>query len=220
MILLLLAACAYTGEGAPYGLVRFGFPVAEADRIERTIGVDHDPVDQEGTLGGAICVDHAGRGFPHCYDGHRGSDYVLLGGFDAMDAGSAMAVAAASGRVVEVEDGHYDRCHILGTGISCDGHDGIPNKVVIEHAFGVRSLYYHFKKDTIEVAVGDEVRCGDPLGMLGSSGYSALPHLHFQVEYPDGTVVDPYAGPSSQEASWWWEQGEEDELPGPGCTTW
>src|SRR5688572_16798215 len=92
--------------------VRFGFPVADPGAISDLIGVDHDPVDHEGGLAGdATCTDYLGRTFPHCYDQHDGSDFILDGGFAAMDAGSAVVVAAWGGVVVDAEDGHYDRCH-------------------------------------------------------------------------------------------------------------
>ena len=59
--------------------------------------------------------------------------------------------------------------------------------------------------------------CGQPLGLVGSSGNSSTPHLHFEINAADGTVLDPYAGPGSQEASLWAEQLGVDELPGKGC---
>ena len=41
-------------------------------------------------------TDYLGRGFPHCYDNHTGSDFILQGGFSAMDDGTTV-VAAADG---------------------------------------------------------------------------------------------------------------------------
>ena len=208
-----------TGDG-PLVPVTFGFPVADRGLISTVVGVDHDPTEHTGVLGGAICTSYDGRGFPHCYDGHDGSDFMLDGGFDTMDAGSVEIVAAAEGVVVETEDGHYDRCHADiddPSGVSCDGHDGIANSVILEHADGIRTLYWHMMQDSVAVSVGDEVSCGDVLGLIGSSGYSSAPHLHFEVQFGDGSSVDPYAGEESQPESWWQEQGDPDDLPGDGC---
>jgi hypothetical protein len=201
--------------------LRYGFPIADPSLVSSRIGVDHDPVVQEGLLGSALCTDYRGEGFPSCYDEHDGSDFLLAGGFATMDAGSVAILAAQDGVVVGTSDGYYDRCHAdLGIGgVSCDGmSDGTANSVTLEHADGSRTLYWHMKKDSVAVALDQEVRCGDQLGLVGSSGYSSLPHLHFELQDPDGLTVDPYAGPESQEESFWAEQHDDPLLPGPGCT--
>src|SRR5688500_3941513 len=103
-------------------LVVLGFPLPRPDDFTSRIGVDHDPVVQEDDVAGrVVCTDFAGRAFPHCYDEHHGSDYLLDGGFEAMDAGSSPIVAAADGIVVDLADGNYDRCHAdLSAGdVSC-----------------------------------------------------------------------------------------------------
>jgi murein DD-endopeptidase MepM/ murein hydrolase activator NlpD len=198
---------------------RFGFPVPDRDLISTRIGVDHDPTIESGTaLSSAICTDYLGRAFPHCYDQHDGSDFMLAGGFETMDAGSTEIVAAASGVVVETHDGEYDHCHIAGTDISCDGNSGVANYVKIEHPGGWQSWYWHMMKGSVAVAVGDEVACGDPIGIIGSSGYSSAPHVHFEVQNAEGAVIDPYAGPFSQDESFWEDQRTDAEFPGPGCT--
>lgn len=210
--------------GPPHAALQLGFPLPQREDFGTLVGVDHDPVDQDDTLlGRATCLDYDGRVFPHCYDQHEGSDFIMAGGFATMDAGSAPIVAAADGVVVYAEDGHYDRCHgDLGTGdVSCDGNDGVANAVILEHDDGQggtwHTLYWHMMKDSVVVKLGQTVKRGAPLGKVGSSGYSSMPHLHFGLERMDGdqgTVVDPYAGPDSQEQSYWCDQREMDELPG------
>jgi hypothetical protein len=195
---------------------RFGLPVDPA-AIAGRIGVDHDPTVQEGAPAMAlVCADYVGRPFPHCYDEHTGTDLLLRGGFPAMDAGSVPVFAGADGVVVEAVDGNYDRCHAYLGDVSCDGNPRIANRVILEHPDGVRSKYWHLMKGSVLVDVGDQVTCGTPLGRIGSSGYSSLPHLHFEAEI-DGDWVDPFAGPWSQDASLWLDQGSDDGLPGPGC---
>jgi murein DD-endopeptidase MepM/ murein hydrolase activator NlpD len=200
------------------GPLQLALPLTEPERIEIIIGVDHDPVVQEEGIWQLVCLDYVGRAFPHCYDEHDGSDFILLGAFGAMDAGSSPVVAAAPGRVVATEDGHYDRCHgDLGSGgVSCDGHEMIANSVIIEHEGGWRSLYWHLKEGSVAVAVGQEVEAGEQLGLIGSSGNSTTPHLHFELQDAERAVIDPFAGPYSQPETWWCSQGGPDDLPG-GC---
>ena len=200
--------------------VLFGFPLAEPERFPLLVGVDHDPIEQDGTiLGAATCTDYNGRGFPNCYDQHDGNDYILDGDFDQMDLYPAAILAAEPGVVVKTQDGFYDKCHPDGgLAISCDGHPIEANYVIIEHDEGITSRYWHMRKDSVRVEVGDEVSCGDVIGEVGSSGKSSKPHLHFEIMLDDERVLNPYAGPYSQEQSWWAEQKEPDELPGAGCT--
>jgi hypothetical protein len=112
------------GDGVLRGALALALPVAELELIDPpVIGVDHDPEVYEGIYR-AYCTDYMGRGFPHCYDEHDGSDLMLEGGFEAMDAGSATILAAYPGTVVDREDGNYDRCHAdFGSqDVDCDGH--------------------------------------------------------------------------------------------------
>jgi murein DD-endopeptidase MepM/ murein hydrolase activator NlpD len=183
------------------------------------IGVDHDPVDY-GTQT-TKCLSYAGEiSFPYCYDQHSGTDFLLDGGFDAMDQEVAWVVAAADGTVIETRDGNYDRCHAdvnFPGGINCDGFEMRANYVILEHRGGVRTWYWHLKQGTVAVSQGQLVACGEPLGLIGSSGRSAMPHLHFEVHGPDGEVIDPYAGPASQPESWWVEQDGPYDKPGERC---
>lgn len=202
-----------TGDGLP----RFGLPVIDRDAIELVIGMDHDPTVHEGPVAMALCVDHAGRTFPACYDEHTGTDFTLRGGFVAMDAGPPDVVAAADGVVVETQDGFFDRCRVQDLETWCNGGPIEANYVVVEHEGGWTSGYWHLQKDSVQVQVGDDVHCGQVLGRIGSSGYSSLPHLHFEVWDPQGATIDPYAGELSQAFSLWEDQGRPGELPAAGC---
>jgi len=203
----------------PTGAITFGFPLPERELFTIRIGVDHDPVVQEPGFSQAYCTDYQGRPFPNCYDEHRGSDYMLDGGFETMDAGSANIVAAADGVVIDVESDHYDRCHTDSGNFSvtCDGNPIRANFVILEHEGGYRTWYWHMMTDSPTVAIGDQVACGDVLGKVGSSGQSSGPHLHFELRDPEGNRIDPYAGPESQPETYWQDQRAGDEFPGPGC---
>ncbi|MCI8650542.1 MAG: M23 family metallopeptidase [Anaerotruncus sp.] len=53
------------------------------------------------------------------------------------------------------------------------------NTVVIDHGFGLKSFYYHM--DSLDTQAGAVVKRGDPVGKVGSTGYSTGPHLHYSL---------------------------------------
>lgn len=67
------------------------------------------------------------------------------------------------------------------------------NTVVVAHGRGVRTLYAHLSR--IDVDLLDEVAAGTRIGVVGSTGRSTGPHLHFEVRVR-GAAVDPM-GPLS-----------------------
>ena len=84
-------------------------------------------------------------------------------GIDIAAAIGADIVAPAAGRVVFV------------------GRKGpLGNAVVVEHGFGVRTLYGHAKE--IHVKIGQELKRGDVLASVGNTGRSTGPHVHYVVE--------------------------------------
>ena len=132
--------------------------------------------------------DNGGRDY-HCrfksYPGHQGVD-ILLRNFPVMDSGVAV-LAAAPGTVLSVRNDLPDRNTALGSG-------GFGNHVLIEHGSGGPLAYYaHMRRGSIRVASQAEVKRGDTLGLVGSSGNSNWPHLHFEVS-DAGQVIDPFIG--------------------------
>lgn len=67
------------------------------------------------------------------------------------------------------------------------GTESIPgNHVVVRHAEGIYSVYGHLKPGSAAVAIGDQVKAGQQLGEVGTSGNSTEPHLHFHLcDAPD-----------------------------------
>jgi hypothetical protein len=55
------------------------------------------------------------------------------------------------------------------------------NVVVIDHGGGEYSLLGHMQKGSVRVKRGDHVRRADVLGLLGNSGHSQGPHLHYHL---------------------------------------
>lgn len=69
------------------------------------------------------------------------------------------------------------------------GYDSIyGNFVAIDHGNGVISLYGHLNRRM--VTVGDTVKKGDLIGIMGTTGFSTGTHLHFEMRL-NGKAIDP-----------------------------
>ncbi|MBV8150253.1 MAG: peptidoglycan DD-metalloendopeptidase family protein [Candidatus Eremiobacteraeota bacterium] len=75
--------------------------------------------------------------------------------------------------------------HVISAGWN-DG--GYGNMIIISHGGSMSTLYGHLSQ--IFVGVDQEVKRGQALGAVGSTGHSTGPHLHFEVRL-DGRPVDP-----------------------------
>jgi murein DD-endopeptidase MepM/ murein hydrolase activator NlpD len=56
------------------------------------------------------------------------------------------------------------------------------NYIIIQHSDGSSGMYWHLQEDGVLVNVGDTVKKGQVIGLSGNTGYSAFPHLHFEVQ--------------------------------------
>jgi len=65
---------------------------------------------------------------------------------------------------------------------------GFGKHVIIDHGYGYTSLYAHM--DRIDVKKGEEVSKGQKIGIVGNTGTSTAPHLHYEVKYK-GKHVNP-----------------------------
>ena len=167
------------GAGAVLGTDDYTLPFYDP-RVTVSYGMDRDPaLNRQLDWTGQAWNDgytHLGR----VYDQHTGVDYP-------MSLRSEVA-AARDGTVVDEEGGY---------GTSQFGSFG--NFVLLQHADGRRTLYYHLANKSeggIAVAVGDTVVAGQPIGRSGCSGTCYGPHLHFEMLAWNSTVrayrpVDP-----------------------------
>ena len=122
------------------------------------------------------------------YDGHKGTDFrVPWADYKA----GVEVVAAAPGTVLRVRDG-VDDIDYSENRHSVDGVEA-GNAVIIRHDDGLETMYAHMKKGSVRVRPGDEVRRGQVLGLVGLSGMTVFPHLHFGV-MRQGKVICPFLG--------------------------
>lgn len=136
----------------------------------------------------------SGRLDPGCgrlsYDGHDGTDFRVRD-LVAMRAGVDV-VAAAAGVVKATRDGMPD-VSVRDTGPEAVAGREAGNGVLIVHGDGWETQYSHLRSGSVLVKPGDRVAAGAPLGMIGLSGNTEFPHLHFTLR-KDGVDIDPYTG--------------------------
>lgn len=65
---------------------------------------------------------------------------------------------------------------------------GYGNHVVIDHSYGYETLYAHMNKSIVRV--GQQVKRGQLIGYVGSTGLSTAPHVHYEV-HKHGETVNP-----------------------------
>jgi len=65
---------------------------------------------------------------------------------------------------------------------------GYGNHVIIDHGYGYKTLYAHMSK--INVRRGEKVVRGSVIGLVGNTGLSVAPHLHYEV-IKSGNKVNP-----------------------------
>jgi murein DD-endopeptidase MepM/ murein hydrolase activator NlpD len=142
---------------------------------------------------------------------HRGIDiYTWPFSWKLMDNDEAVVIAGASGQIIAKTDGNFDRnCDFTG--------DGNWNAIYVEHPDGTVAWYGHMKSGSLTPkGIGDSVSQGEFLGVIGSSGFSTGPHLHFEVWQDDSytNLLDPYAGAcNTLNANSMWQSQKPHENP-------
>ncbi len=101
--------------------------------------------------------------FNYCSEYHHGIDIANYSGTEILSAGK--------GTVLETG---YD--HLLG------------RYIIINHGYNFITKYAHLRK--INVEENEKVEKGQAIGLMGNTGQSTGPHLHFEIRL-DGEVIDP-----------------------------
>jgi murein DD-endopeptidase MepM/ murein hydrolase activator NlpD len=123
------------------------------------------------------------------YDGHDGTD-IRIRNLEIQRQGIEV-LAAAPGRVVGTRNDMED-VSVKTAGKAAIAGKECGNGAVIEHANGWRTQYCHMAKGSVRVNAGDQLKTGQPIGLVGLSGDTEFFHLHFTVRYR-GKIVDPFA---------------------------
>lgn len=101
------------------------------------------------------------RGFGMKYDPFTGYKQMHRG-IDIANRTGTPIIATADGKVIQTRN------------------DSMMGKyIVVDHGYGFRTRYGHLSQ--IKVKVGEKVKRGDVLALMGSTGYSTGPHLHYEV---------------------------------------
>ena len=106
-------------------------------------------------------------------DGSKNSDFYIYG---------EELVAVADATVVDVRDDIPENdpsSSTLAVPVSFETAAG--NHVVLDLGHGRYALYAHMQPKMTRVRVGDHVKRGQVLGLIGNSGNAVGPHLHFQI---------------------------------------
>ncbi len=94
----------------------------------------------------------------------------------------AEALAVANGTVVEVKDGIPENIpQTKKRAVPITLETIVGNYVLLDIGGGRYALYAHLQPNGLKVKTGDKVKTGQVLGLVGNSGNSDLPHLHFHI---------------------------------------
>src|SRR5262249_42032667 len=94
----------------------------------------------------------------------------------------AEALAVSDATVAEIKEGLPELAPFAASKTSTVMFENATgNYVVLALGTGRFALYAHLQPSSVRVKKGQRVRAGQALGLVGSSGSSDLPHLHFQL---------------------------------------
>jgi hypothetical protein len=136
---------------------RAAMPVNGRVWVAQRFAVDWEQVDSQGRI----------------YLGPQGKleSYAIFGK-PVLAVADAVVASVVDGRP-EQTPGKYP------TNISLNEADG--NCVILDLGGGRFAMYAHIQPGSIKVRKGDRVKPGQVIGLVGDSGNSVVPHLHFQV---------------------------------------
>ena len=112
------------------------------------------------------------KGETHSGDAKANNSYRCYGA-------EALAVGAAT--VLSVKDGIPDNTPTTAHAVPMTWETVGGNQVVLDLGKSRYAFYAHLQPSSIRVKPGDRVKAGQVLGLVGNSGNSTEPHLHFQI---------------------------------------
>ena len=85
---------------------------------------------------------------------------------------------------------------------------GFGNLIILDHGRGYQTYYAHLSKIQKGIKSGVHVVRGDTIGLVGSTGHSTAPHLHFETR-KDGRYLDPFD--ETRQLGFWLLTADEQE---------
>ncbi len=113
---------------------------------------------------------------------------VVTSTFGARNDPFLHTAAMHTGIDLKAPYGNEARATSAGRVISAGHQGGYGNMVEIDHGYGLTTRYAHLS--SISVDIGDTVSKGETIGLVGSTGRSTGPHLHYETRI-DGEATDP-----------------------------
>lgn len=163
--------------------IKFGLPIK--CKLEKDCFIQNLPDIIEGE-GVADSFCHRAT-----YNGHKGVDIRLFSLEDIKR--NVPVIAAANGIIKATRDGEIDKLIATQEDRQSVKNKECGNGILIAHPNGFESQYCHMKQGSIVVKKGQQIKQGDTLGFVGSSGFSQFPHIHLSIR-KNGQWIDPISG--------------------------
>jgi murein DD-endopeptidase MepM/ murein hydrolase activator NlpD len=148
------------------------------------------PIGGQARIAQRYAIDYAllnDDGRPWDTDQKSNEDYLGHG---------AELLAVADGTIVDLKDGIPENIPgIESRAVPITVGTVAGNYIILDIGEGKYAFYAHLQPGSLRVQRGDRVRRGDVIGLLGNSGNSTAPHLHFHVSdapSPLGAEGIPY----------------------------
>lgn len=139
--------------------------------------VDHQPqLNGRDFKGGQLASAH-----------YPGTD-IAIASFKAM-AQNIPVLAVADGKVIAIKNQSSDNTRMNFTELSSND---CGNTVTIQHTDGWQTQYCHLKQKSVRVNTGQQVKAGEVIAAIGSSGQADYPALELVVKQNDN-IIDPFA---------------------------
>jgi murein DD-endopeptidase MepM/ murein hydrolase activator NlpD len=90
-------------------------------------------------------------------------------------------LAVADGTVVEIKDGIVENVPNQPPAVPITLETVAGNHIDLDLGGGVYAMYAHLRPGSLKVKLGDRVKRGQVIALLGNTGNSTEPHLHFQL---------------------------------------
>ncbi len=126
------------------------------------------------------------------YNGHKGTD-IAIASMQQM-ANGVPVITALPGKVIAIRNTIPDR--LIKTP---QQYKSLPknrycgNGVLVQHPDGWQTQYCHMRQGSIQLHKGQMLTRGQRIGLVGASGMTTFPHIHFSIRLKN-KIIDPFSG--------------------------